>query len=629
MKLIIPDFRDLLLSQLALARMLLLAVVYGVLFTISLWAAYLLRFDFLIPLNYQTEYLSALPGIILVKLFMLWAFGQFGILLSYFRLPDLYRIGGALTASVLLFTQAWYIFSHWAVPPRSVLMADYMFSLILVSIFRMSLRVYRERYMTDQGDRKKRKRVAIIGAGLNGANLAYELVSRHSMGLRPILFLDDDRKKWRHKVHGIPVFGSPDSLEECRRRFSLDGIIIAMSSAPARRILELTDAAQKLGLTIDIIPSMTELATGKVQASRVRPVEIEDLLGRNPVDLDTDDIRSLIQNKVVMVTGAGGSIGSELCRQIFNNNPSRLILIERSEPSLYGIEMELRSTGLTNGNLVALIADIIDEARMREIFVRYKPSLVFHAAAHKHVPIMEHQPVEALKNNSFGTRKLAMLASEHKVERFILISTDKAINPTNVMGASKRLAEIFILSYNQAQKGDTRFMAVRFGNVLGSSGSVVPLFRKQIVAGGPVTVTHPDVIRYFMTIPEASGLVLQCATQAEGGEIFVLDMGKPIKIIDLARRMIKLSGYEPDKDIEISFVGLRPGEKLFEELQHLGEKYSATHHDRILRFTGKPYPLEEVEAFLDQLGREMCSKDADALKEEIQSFVPEYTPYLS
>jgi FlaA1/EpsC-like NDP-sugar epimerase len=629
MKILKTDFENLLMGQLLMGRTLLLAAVYSGLFAISLWCGYLLRFDFVIPLAYQTEYLSALPVIILIKLLFLFLFGQFGVLLSYFRLPDLHRIGGSLLLASILLVQAWYIFPDWSVPPRSVLMADFIFSLLLLSSFRMSLRLYRERYIGDQKGLKKRKRVAIIGAGLTGANLAYDLLTRHTMGLRPVIFLDDDKNKWRHKVHGIPVVGSPDELESLKGRFALDGVIIAISTASARRILEITETAQALGLTTDIMPSVTELATGRVQASRVRPVEIEDLLGRDPVNLDTDDIRSLIQEKVVLVTGAGGSIGSELSRQIFNNNPSRLILVERSEAALYHIEMELRATGLTNGNLLALIGDVCDGFRMREIFERYKPDVVFHAAAHKHVPLMEYQPTEALKNNSFGTRQIALLASEFGVERFIFISTDKAINPTNVMGASKRLAEIFLQSYNQACEGKTRFMAVRFGNVLGSSGSVVPLFRKQIASGGPVTVTHPDVIRYFMTIPEAAGLVLQCATQAQGGEIFVLDMGKPIKIVDLARRMIQLSGYEPDADIEISFVGLRPGEKLFEELQHVGEKYSATHHQRILRFTGSPYPLDQVEQFLEKLTADMKNKDTDALKQEIQAFVPEYKPYLS
>jgi FlaA1/EpsC-like NDP-sugar epimerase len=629
MKFSLSQFIGTLFSQLMFGRTLVLGLIYSALLAVSLWIAYMLRFDFVIPVGYQTQYFVALPVVITLKLLMLFIFGQFGILLSYFRLPDLYRIGASLTVASFLLVQAWYVMPGIEVPPRSVLLADYIFSMFLLTSFRMSLRIYRERFQLDNKGLTKQKRVAIIGAGLTGANLAYDLLSRAGVGLRPVVFLDDDRKKWRHKIHGIQVLGSATDLESVKSRFALQGVIIAMSTASARRILEITEAAQSLGLSTDIMPSVTELATGKVRASRVRPVEIEDLLGREPVDLDTEDIRSLIQDKVVLVTGAGGSIGSELCRQIFSNNPQRLILVERCEGQLYNIEMEIRRGGLTNGNLLPLIGDVCDEPRMREILSRYHPHLIFHAAAHKHVPIMEHQPVEAIKNNTFGTRQLALLASEHGVERFIFISTDKAINPTNVMGASKRLAEIYIQSHQQSTKGKTRFMAVRFGNVLGSSGSVVPLFRRQIAEGGPVTVTHPDVIRYFMTIPEAAGLVLQCATQAAGGEIFVLDMGKPIKILDLARRMIQLSGFEPEKDIEISFTGLRPGEKLFEELQHVGEKYSPTHHPRILRFTGEPYPLEQVESFFDSIRSQMGQMDIDKLKLEIQSFVPEYTPYIS
>ena len=615
-------------GQFLLGRTVALILIYSAIFAVSLWMGYLLRFDFVIPESYQREYVVALPYVVIVKLFFLMLLGQFGILLSYFRLPDMNRIGIALTLSSVLMVQAWYLLPDFHISPRSVLLADYIFSLFLLTGFRMSLRVYRERYMQNSAVLKKQKRVAILGAGMTGANLAYDLLSRAGVGLRPVVFLDDNRKKWRHKVHGIPVAGGTDELEAMKKRFGIQGVIIAMSTASAKRILEITETARSLGLSTDIMPSVTELATGKVRASRVRPVEIEDLLGRDPVDLDTEDIRALIQGKVVMVTGAGGSIGSELCRQIFSNNPERLLLVERCEAQLYSIEMEIRRLALTNGNLVPLIADVCDEPRMREIFNRYRPDIVFHAAAHKHVPMMEHQPVEALKNNTFGTRLTAMLAQESSLERSIFVSTDKAINPTNVMGASKRLAEIFIQSYNESNGGTTRFMAVRFGNVLGSSGSVVPLFRKQIAYGGPVTVTHPEVIRYFMTIPEAAGLVLQCATQASGGEIFVLDMGKPIKIVDLARRMIQLSGYEPEKDIEISFIGLRPGEKLFEELQHVGEKYTPTHHPKILRFTGEPYPLEDVEAFLETVRSQFGKVDADHLKAKIKGFVPEYKPYL-
>jgi len=628
MKLRLLNLLGNLTNQLLLGRTLLLCLIYSGIFAVSLWGGFLLRFDFVIPTTYQAQYLSGLPGVILVKLLMLFLFGQFGVLLSYFRLPDLYRITGALTIASILLVKAWYFFPDLEIPPRSVLLADYILGLLLVAGFRTSLRVYRERAVPEAKGLSKLKRVAIIGAGRTGANLAYDLISRAGVGLRPVVFLDDDKSKWSHQLHGIPVLGAPDDLAAVRNRFGIHGIIIAMSTASAKRILQITEEARELGMSTDIVPSVTELATGQVRASRIRPVEIEDLLGREPVDLDTAEIRNLIRDKVVLVTGAGGSIGSELCRQIALNSPRRLILVEQCEVQLYGIESELQTGRYVKGIVLPLIGDICDEQRMEEIFNRHKPQIVFHAAAHKHVPIMEHQPVEALKNNAFGTMKMANLSKRHEVDRFILISTDKAINPTNVMGVSKRLAEIYMQSLNHHNGGRTRFMAVRFGNVLGSSGSVVPLFRKQIFNGGPVTVTHPEVIRYFMTIPEAAGLVLQCATQASGGEIFVLDMGKPIKILDLARRMIQLSGYEPERDIEISFVGLRPGEKLFEELQHVGEAYTSTHHPRILRFTGTPYPLEEVESFFREMNGKMHGADADFLKKEIHRFVPEYVPYL-
>ena len=613
--------------QLLLGRTLLLCLIYGGIFSASLWVGYLLRFDFVIPVEYQREYIVALPFIIALKLVLLFVFGQFGVLLSYFRLPDLYRITGALSLVSLILVAAWYLLPEVDIPPRSVLLADYILSLFLVGGFRTSLRIYGERTGRSAKTRGKDKRVAIIGAGQTGANLAYDLVSRAGVGLKPVIFLDDDHNKWQHQIHGIPVIGPPDDLETVQSRFGIQGVIIAMSSASAKRILSITEAAQDLNLSTDIMPSVTEWATGKVRASRIRPVEIEDLLGREPVDLDTEDIRSMIRDKVVMVTGAGGSIGSELARQITYHGPKRLILLERCEGQLYGIEMELRQTHGAGASLLPLVGDVCDAFRMRDIMERYSPELIFHAAAHKHVPMMEHQPGEALRNNTLGTRQLAKLAGEYGVGRMILISTDKAINPTNVMGVSKRLAEIYLQSLNEANGGRTIFMAVRFGNVLGSSGSVVPLFRRQIAAGGPVTVTHPEVIRYFMTIPEASGLVLQCATQGAGGEIFVLDMGKPIRIIDLAKRMIQLSGYEPGKDIEIEFIGLRPGEKLFEELQHDEEKYSSTHHRSILRFTGEPYDLEEVERFVEELQGLLGSGQGDELKRRIKAFVPEYVPY--
>lgn len=611
-----------------LIRALVLGTIYSVLFAVGLWVAYWLRFDFAVLPTYQDQYLLVLPFVVLIKLVFLFIMGQFGSLLSYFRLPDLYRITAALSFSSVLMVLCWYAFPDWDLPPRSILLADYVLGLLLVGGFRTALRVYWERTQPNGMVRVRQKRVAIIGAGQTGANLAYDLLSRASVGLRPMVFLDDDSGKWHHRLHGLEVAGGPEDLETFVERFDLKGIIIAMSSASAKRIAEVTKLARDLGLSTDIMPSMTELATGKVRASRIRPVEIEDLLGREQVDLDSEDIRSLIQDRVVMVTGAGGSIGSELCRQIARNNPKRLLLLDQSEGHVYSIEMELRENAYVGANLIPLVADICDLERIEDLFERYRPEILFHAAAHKHVPLMEHQPEEALRNNTLGTVGLADLSIKHGVERFILISSDKAINPTNVMGVTKRLAEIYIQSLNKSGDLKTRFLAVRFGNVLGSSGSVVPLFRKQIAEGGPVTVTHPDVIRYFMTIPEAVGLVLQCATQGTGGEIFVLDMGKPIRIVDLARRMIELSGLTPDVDIEVQFVGLRPGEKLFEELQGVGESYSETHHPRILMFTGSPYPLEKVREFMAALPLRIREVDGDQLKRHVQAFVPEYTPYI-
>jgi FlaA1/EpsC-like NDP-sugar epimerase len=369
------------------------------------------------------------------------------------------------------------------------------------------------------------------------------------------------------------------------------------------------------------------LATGQVKVDRTRPVAIEDLLGREQVELDSVGIDRLIHDRVVLVTGAGGSIGSELCRQILEKGPRRLILIDQTEIALFEIENELLAT--PDGKcILPLIADITDLHSMRAIFATYRPEIVFHAAAHKHVPLMERQPCEAIKNNTFGTAQLARLASEHEVERFVLISTDKAINPTSVMGCSKRLAEKALQARQRTPGNKTRFLAVRFGNVLGSSGSVIPTFRRQIARGGPVTVTHPEMTRYFMTIPEAVGLVLQTATLGTGGEIFILDMGKPVKIIDMARQMIELSGFKPDVDIEIRITGLRPGEKLYEELRHTDESHETTVHPRVYRLKAAPDSVaERDDGWLTALRVVADTGNAAEIKAAMKRLVPEYTPY--
>lgn len=626
-----------LIRQAIARRPLLLMITYGLIFVGCLWGGFLLRFDFIVAEEYQRQFIYSVSWVIATKFFFLFLFGQFGVLLSYFRLPDVYRIGSALSISSICFVIAWYAFPEAEVPPRGVILADLLLSVVGIVGFRTALRVVRERSAGNRrasllGDEGKVRRVAIIGAGRTGAALANDLISSRHREIRPIVFLDDDKGKWRHHIHGLPIVDSPDNLALIRSKYDLNGVILAISGAPAKRVQEITDLATELGMTADIVPSMGELATGRVKSTRIRPVEIEDLLGRDVVDLDALEIRQLLQGRSVLVTGGGGSIGAELCRQISTHAPSHLVIVEQCEVQLYHVEQELKESGY-QGSVSGIVADVCDRARMESVFGRFSPEVVFHAAAHKHVPIMEHQPGEALKNNSFGTAQMIELSIEYGVGRFVFISTDKAINPTNIMGASKRLAEIYLQS--RYAHGITQgkpmpiFTAVRFGNVLGSSGSVVPLFRRQISEGGPVTVTHPEVTRYFMTIPEAVGLVLQCATQARGGEIFVLDMGSPVKIMDLARKMIQLSGYVPGSDIEIQIVGLRPGEKLFEELQHVDEFHEETHHPRIYRFSAERYEFQNVQDFMAKLQKELNTAESPKLKRLVRDFIPEYKPYLN
>jgi len=615
------------------AQALILVATYAAVLIACRWLAFQLRFDFIVPPEHAGDIEESLALDIGIKFLWLLLFGQFAGILGFFSVPDLLRVFYACTAAsgTLIILRLFHIAEYHI--PRGILLIDFVLSVAALTGLRVALRVVRERFIAPDGRSSMRNhRVAIIGAGDVGANLARELSTKRGLGLNPVAFFDDDASKWGSSVHNIPVLGNPEQLLNTKLNLQLDEVILAMPSAPAKRIGEVVKVLQKTRLPFATVPSMDQLATGKVKVSQLRSVEIQDLLGRDPVRLETDHIRQLLKDQVVMVTGAGGSIGSELCRQIMSYNPRRLILVEQSEFLLFQIEQELRDAGY-GGSIAPKVADICDEPRMRHIFSRFSPQVVFHAAAHKHVPMMESQPVEAIKNNSLGTARLAELAREYKVDRFILISTDKAINPTNVMGASKRLAEIFLQAFQAedqtAKSHPTKFMAVRFGNVLGSSGSVIPTFHKQIANGGPVKVTHPDVTRYFMTIPEAVGLVLQSATQGSGGEIFVLDMGKPVKIVDLARQLIELSGLRPDDDIEIEFVGLRPGEKLFEELSYKGENVTPTTHPKIMRFVCEPMPVADVRSMLEEITLDMHTAEPNQMKLRLHKAVPEYRPYLT
>lgn len=608
-------------------RALKLLAADGAAFSLSLPIALLIRNDFAVPEQAWIELAKLLVGVVGVKLVLFYSFRQFHILPDFFSIPDLWRLFlSNVYASVVAVLVNWESLFGYE-PPLGVFAVDFLLSFCAVSAIRLGLRLRREhRRKQPAPDAKQSRRIGIVGAGEAGAILARELLIRRGLGLVPVAFFDDNARKWDAVVRGIPVVGRPEVLlTDARGRLELDEVVISMPSAPPSRIREVIGILQAARLKFRTVPSLTELALGKLQVSQLREVQIEDLLGRPPIELSTGEIRQLLHGQTVLVTGAGGSIGSELCRQIASFEPACLLLVERSEAAIFVIEQELHQRG-HGQRLVPLVVDILDRERMRAIFSRYRPNLVFHAAAHKHVPMMESQPGEAIRNNVLGTAVVAETAAEFGAGRFILISTDKAINPTNVMGATKRLAEVYVQAFHSAEPKGTRRMAVRFGNVLGSSGSVIPTFKNQIAAGGPVTVTHPDVTRYFMTIPEAVGLVLQTAVQGVGGEIFVLDMGKPVKIVELARHLIELSGLEPGKDIAIEFTGLRPGEKLFEELNLDRECMSATAHPKIMRLRAEPQPYALVKQTLARLSESLYRADARELRQALRTAVPEYTP---
>jgi FlaA1/EpsC-like NDP-sugar epimerase len=569
-----------------------LAVVYAGILSASFFLAYEVRFDFVVAESFQQE-----------------------------RLKYLFLASGALF-SIWLATGGAYA------PPRGIILIDYILALAGLSGVRIVLRMYRERVSAvKKGPETPAQRIGIMGAGDVGASLSREFLNMPSRGLRPVVFFDDNPSKHGQLVHGVPVLGPPELIATAKGEYRIDKVVIAMPSASNRRIQEVIRLVNAAGLKVEIVPSFEDLTKGRVRVTRLRPVEVEDLLGRDPVNLDSEAIRRLIEDRVVLVTGAGGSIGGELCRQIADCHPRRLLMVEQCEGSLFQIEQELIERGL-GAKALPLVADILDRGRMEGIFARYQPAIVFHAAAHKHVYMMERQPGEAVKNNATGTRQLAATASRHQTKIFVFISTDKAINPTSVMGATKRLAEIHLQAAQQRPGNQTRFMAVRFGNVLGSSGSVIPIFRRQIANGGPVTVTHPEIVRFFMTIPEAAGLVLQSMALGQGGEIFVLDMGSPVKILDLAHQMIELSGLKPGEDIEIRIIGLKPGEKLFEEVQHRSEDVEVTTHPRVMRLKVNHRIEGLSENAVRELEEPIDTLEGIEIKQLLKKVVTEYSPYL-
>ena len=503
--------------------------------------------------------------------------------------------------------------------PRSYYPA-YM-AVLVVCIFasRFSYRFFRG-LKHKQQNKKNLISVMVIGAGEAANLIIKEIVNSNFSTMVIKCIIDDDKGKWGKYIQGIKVVGGRDKIVECADIYDVDEIIVAMPSAPRTEIREILDICKDTNCKLRSLPGMYQLVNGEVNVSKLRDVELEDLLGRDPISVDMDSILGYVQGKVVLVTGGGGSIGSELCRQIATHRPKQLVIVDIYENSVYDVQQELKQK-YPELNLMVLIASVRNTNRMNYIFSKYKPDIVYHAAAHKHVPLMEDSPTEAIKNNVFGTFKTAQAAAMSGVQRFVMISTDKAVNPTNIMGASKRICEMIIQTFDKHY--DTEFVAVRFGNVLGSNGSVIPLFRKQIAAGGPVTVTHPDIIRYFMTIPEAVSLVLQAGAYAKGGEIFVLYMGEPVKILSLAENLIKLSGYRVGEDIKIEFTGLRPGEKLYEELL-MDEEGMKDTANRMIHI-GKPIEVDE-HVFFTQLKelKDECQIENSDIRPLIKKIVPTY-----
>lgn len=608
---------------------------HAVLFSIALLISFLLRYNLRPNLNwFLYEYLTYLPLTLVIKLSVFGAMKLYRDSWRYVGLRDLFGIFKAVHISIILCIAAVYASRPFWIDyceetgfwiPESIFLLDWVFTIATISGARIAYRFYNEELRPLEGIR--RDRLLIVGAGDAGDSILREIVRTSENRYRVMGFLDDDPGRQNVRIRGIDVLGTTDRIREICEEQDIDEVLIAVPSAPQRWVRRLIEQCQGLNLQFRTVPPVSDLIEGRVQVSQIRPVDIEDLLGREAVTLDTEAIGQYIRDKVVMVTGAGGSIGSEMCRQIAQFNPKKLLLVERMENALFEINRELERE-YPNLAREPYVADICDGPRLDRILEREKPTAIFHAAAHKHVPMMEWNPGEAMKNNILGTRTLADLAARHDVEKFVMISTDKAVNPTSVMGCSKRVAEMYVQQLSGRIHSRTEFVTVRFGNVLGSNGSVVPIFKEQIARGGPVTVTHPEMTRYFMTIPEASQLVLQAGAMGRGGEIFLLDMGEPVKIVDLARDLITLSGLRPGEDIEIRFCGIRPGEKLFEELSITGEDVSRTSHSKIGIIKKRPEDFDRICAGIKRLIEIADTASPEEIRAVLKEIVPEYEPVV-
>jgi FlaA1/EpsC-like NDP-sugar epimerase len=592
-----------------------------ILINISFLAAYLLRFDGSwagIDSYFKEDMLHLAIVATIIKMICFLAFRLYESLWKYAGVYELTKVGLAAGAGNIIMLG--YVFLTRASVPRSIFIITLMIDIILIGGIRLSYRVFRRVIKGEVIKLKDQKRILIIGGGDAGAIIIKEMLAHNELKSKPVAIIDDDIQKAGREINGVPILGGRELISKVVTKKNIDEIILAIPSAVRKDINEIFNICSETDCKVKILPSVSQLIDESVVMQKVRDVDIEDLLGREPVKLDIEEISTYLKGQTILVTGAGGSIGSELCRQLASFDPAELVLLDNYENNLFDVQNEL-IYAYPDLKLVSVIANIREKPRLESIFAQYMPDVVFHAAAHKHVPLMEANPTEAIKNNVFGTLNVAECADKYKAKQFVLISTDKAVNPTNIMGATKRIAELIIQAMGKHSK--TEFAAVRFGNVLGSNGSVIPFFKKQIEQGGPVTVTHPDVIRYFMTIPEAAQLVIQAGAMAKNGDIFVLDMGQPVRIYDLARKLIKLSGFEPDEDIKIEITGLRPGEKLYEELLMAEEGLKATRNDKIFIAHPISTDLGLLKRELDIL-KEITISSNDDISEYIKSIVPTY-----
>ncbi len=584
------------------------------------------RFDFHlseVPHHYYERAWAILPMEIVITIAVFWLFRLYSSLWVYAGATELmYLVAGCAVDTVANACMIYLFNRSVPVPmPRSYYLLFGMFLVCIVFVSRYGYRAFRS-MLNLRVDMRSKKNVMIVGAGAAGNALIKEINNSQYIKMNVVCVIDDSTEKVGSYIHGVRIAGTREDIVRLAKDMHIAEIIVAMPSAKAAEIKNVLDICKETGCELRRVPGMYQLINGEVSISSLKDVDVNDLLGRDPIEVDLESIMEYVSGKTVMVTGGGGSIGSELCRQIAAHHPKQLVIVDIYENNIYDIQQELLHN-YPDLKLTALIASVRNTLRIDKIFETYRPDIVYHAAAHKHVPLMETSPNEAVKNNVLGTWKVVKASDKWNVKRFVMISTDKAVNPTNIMGATKRICEMIIQTYNKRSK--TEFVAVRFGNVLGSNGSVIPLFKKQIAEGGLVTVTHPDIIRYFMTIPEAVSLVLQAGAYAKGGEIFILDMGQPVKIVDLAKNLILLSGHKPNEDIMITFTGLRPGEKLYEEM--LMEEEGIQDTENKLIHIGKPIEMDE-EKFMDQLKelKEYVVSEPGDIRKWVQKIVPTYTP---